>query len=58
MVEVTIKGKQAWELYAKSQGVKIKSYHTNNGIFKVKGWVKHCNNQHQAITYAGINAHY
>ena len=31
--EETLKSKQAFELYAERQGVKIQAYHADNGIF-------------------------
>ena len=54
----TIKAKMAFELHAKTHGVKIQAYHADNGIFKAKAWVNHCNLRDQALTFAGVNAHH
>ena len=56
--EETIKGKIAFELYSLSQGVKVKAYHADNGIFRANAWVNHCNQSNQTITYAAVNAHH
>ena len=57
-VQTTLKGKLAWEQYAASQGVAIKSYHADNGIFKANGWVDNCKQKQQSITFAGVNTHH
>jgi len=36
-VETTLKGKLAYKRFAKSHGVIVKGYYTDNGIFKAKG---------------------
>ena len=57
-VQTTLKGKLAWEQYAASQGVAIKSYHTDNGIFKANGWMDNCKQKQKSITFTGVNAHH
>ena len=57
-VESTVKGKEAYERFAQSHGVTIRGYHADNGIFRAKGWVKHCNDNRQALTFAAVNAHH
>ena len=57
-VETTLKGKEAYERYALSHGVIVKNYHADNGIFKAKGWVEHCNKHRQGMTFAAVNAHH
>ena len=56
--EETIKGKIAFELHAREQGVKVSAYHADNGIFRAKAWINHCNLRDQAMTFAGVNAHH
>ena len=56
--EETIKGKMAFELWARENGVKIKAYHADNGIFRAKAWINHCNLRDQNMTFAGVNAHH
>jgi len=36
-VEMTLKGKEAYERFARSHGVEIRGYHADNGIFRAKG---------------------
>ena len=54
----TLKGKLAFELYAQERGVRIQSYHADNGIFKDHKWVESCHKNGQGLTFAGVNAHY
>ena len=56
--EETIKGKIAFELYARSHGITVKAYHADNGIFRANKWVEHCLKNNQALTFAGVNAHH
>ena len=56
--EETIKGKIAFELYARSHGVKVQGYHADNGIFRANAWINHCNSRDQTMTFAGVNAHH
>lgn len=57
-VNSTLKGKEAWEQYASSFGIKINAYHADNGIFKAKGLIDHCAKQHQTISFSRVNNHY
>ena len=57
-VEETIKGKIAFELYARSHGVKVQGYHADNGIFRANAWINHCTSRDQTVTFAGVNAHH
>jgi phage tail protein X len=43
----TLEGKTAFKNYARNQGVKVKAYHANNGIFKVNKWVLACRENNQ-----------
>ena len=56
--EETLKSKQAFELYARDQGIKIQAYHADNGIFRANAWVKQCQEQGQSLSFAGVNAHH
>jgi hypothetical protein len=56
--EETIKGKIAFELFARSHGITIKGYHANNGIFRANAWVQHCLAADQNLSFAGVNAHH
>jgi hypothetical protein len=54
----TIEAKQAFERFAADHGVRIKQYHADNGRFADNKFKQHCSQQHQAITYCGVNAHF
>jgi hypothetical protein len=55
----TLKGKTAFKQYAKEQGVTIKAYHTDNGIFHAHHkWVMTCWAQGQSLSFAGVNVHH
>ena len=56
--EETLKGKQAWELYAREHGVIVKAYHADNGIFRANAWQDACRNSNQTLTFAGVNSHW
>jgi hypothetical protein len=56
--EETIKGKIAFELFARSHGITIKGYHADNGIFRANAWVQHCLTADQNLSFAGVNAHH
>ena len=56
--EETIKAKRAFEQYAEIRGVRVQAYHTDNGIFKAKKWVKECRQQKEDLTFAGVSAHH
>jgi hypothetical protein len=52
----TISGKQFIEDEAKSLGFKIKSYHSDNGIFTSEEFQQHCRLQNQTISFCGVGA--
>lgn len=54
----TLEGKKLFEKYAQDQGITIKSYHADNGIFKANKWVANCQENRQGLTFAGVNAHH
>ena len=57
-IEETLESKRAFEAVAKQHGVSIKSYHADNGIFRANKWIADCNDKHQSLTFAGVNAHH
>ena len=56
--EETLLAKDAFERYAKDNGVEVRAYHADNGIFKAHAWVNNCNHKQQRLTFAGVNAHH
>ena len=56
--EETIEAKRAFEQYAESQGVRVRAYLADNGIFKAKKWVEECRQRKQDLTFSGVNAHH
>ena len=56
--EETLKGKRSFEMFANQCGVKILRYHADNGIFRASKWVQNCIDNHQALTFAAVNAHH
>jgi Reverse transcriptase (RNA-dependent DNA polymerase) len=56
--EETIKSKMVFERNVYDQGIKVQSYHSDNGIFKSKAWQDHCYSNGQGLTFAGVNAHH
>ena len=57
-VDETLKGKLAFELYARQHGVHIKGYHADNGVFRANRWVLDCQLKQQVLTFAAVNAHH
>jgi len=57
-VEETLEAKTAFEQHALQHGVKITSYHADNGVFRANKWVQDCIRKHQTLTFAGVNAHH
>ncbi len=56
--EETVKGKEAFEAYAKAHGVRIKQYHANNGRFKEIAFLKSIHVNHQTFSFSGVGAHH
>ncbi len=50
--------KAAFESYAASNGINIKHYHSDNGIFAAAQWKSHCDENQQTTSFAGVNAHH
>ena len=38
-------------------GVKVKTYHGDNGVFKAKAYKEDIEKIHQEMTYSGVGAH-
>ena len=51
----TIQGKNAFAAYCNHNGVRVKEYHANNGIFRVNKWVDECRENQHTLTFAGVN---
>ena len=56
--EETLEGKRAFELMCKQNGVQVRNYHADNGIFRGTEWMKDCEKLGQGLTFAGVNAHH
>ena len=56
--EETLQSKRAFEAFATNRGVKIRSYHADNGIFKANDWMDDCRRMRQPMTFAGVAAHH
>jgi hypothetical protein len=54
----TVAAKQAFESFAAKNGVKIQHYHCNNGKFSDNAFKQACHEQHQQLTFCGVNAHF
>ena len=54
----TVEGKLAFEAYARSMGVKIYSYHADNGRFSDNLFLESIAKSRQTITFCGVGAHH
>ena len=54
----TLKAKQAFEAFAHSYGVRIQHYHADNGRFADNAFRASLEQQHQTISFCGVNAHW
>ena len=54
----TVEAKIAFEAFMQTMGIKVETYHADNGIFRAHKWVNACNNKGQRLTFAGVNAHH
>ena len=54
----TITGKNAFEAISKTQGITIKHYHSDNGIFSANKWRTACKDEKQGLSFAGVNTHH
>ena len=56
--EETLLGKACFEREAPLSGVKIKSHHTDNGVFTAQSFMDEIRTQEQSITFSGMGAHH
>ena len=54
----TLKAKQAYEQFASEHSVRICHYHSDNGRFANSALRQHEEQQHQTLTFCGVNAHF
>ena len=54
----TVKEKLTFDREAQSQGVVIKGYHTNNGIFNASEFMEELLKKQQKIRFSGAGASY
>jgi hypothetical protein len=54
----TITNKHRLESYARQDGVIIKGYNADNGVFASKAFKKDCDLLHQLYTFSGVGAHH
>ena len=54
----TLKGKHAFEAFAKARGVSIHHIHTDNGVFNSDVFKNDVDAKTQTISFCGVNAHW
>ena len=54
----TLQAKLGYERYAASHGVKLKSFHSDNGVFAEKAFRGNLEDNQQSITYCAVGAHH
>ena len=54
----TLLAKACFEKDAALHGVKIKNYHTDNGVFTARDFIAHVHESDQRITFSGVGAHH
>ena len=54
----TIMAKEAFELWSRNRGVRIRHYHADNGRFAEQMWMEHCRTHGQTYSFCGVNAHH
>ena len=57
-IKETLQGKHAFEEFCRQQGITVRGYHADNGVFKASEWIKDCRSKHQGLTFAGVQAHH
>ena len=57
-VEDTVKAKRAFEAFSRRHGVKIQHYHSDNGRFADKEFIKAVTDANQTISFCGAYAHF
>ncbi len=54
----TVQAKNAFERMCGTNGIQVRNYHADNGIFRAHTWVDDCQAKNQGLAYAGVNAHH
>ena len=54
----TVESKHSLERLALEEGMKIKSYHADNGVFAADAFKRDCTVQTQSLTFSGVGAHH
>ena len=54
----TVEAMIAFKAFMQTMGMKVETYHADNGIFRAHKWVNACNNKGQRLTFAGVNTHH
>lgn len=54
----TVTSKHALERHAREEGIVIRGFHSDNGIFASSAFRQDCENQSQKLTYSGVGAHH
>ena len=54
----TLIGKRNFEIFSRQNGINIKVYHSDNGIFSCTEWRNDCQLKNQATRYTGVGAHH
>ena len=54
----TLLAKACFERESALNGVKIKSYHTDNGVFTAKEFIAYIHESEQRVTFSGVGAHH
>ena len=54
----TLIAKACFERESALNGVKIKNYHTDNGVFTARDFISHVHDSDQRITFSGVGAHH
>ena len=53
----TVRSKELFGINTSDQGIKVKTYHEDNGSFKVEAYNDDLEKRQQGISYAGVGSH-
>ena len=56
--DLTLAVKKEFERRCAVRGVKVKHYHSDNGIFAEPAWINECKTCKQDLTFCGVGAHH
>ena len=54
----TLVGKDLFERFARENGIKVRHYHGDNGVFASKAFKEHCRQREQTVDFSGTGAHH